>query len=125
MGKATPEIIRQHLLNGAKKVFESSKNNLKQVVYDTPESPNYSRSYHLWNSGRIQQMNKFAVKLSYGGPGTHVNYAQYVELGSSRMPPRPYLRPAIMQNIDFIKSLVKVGDSIEKIARITIRRVPI
>ena len=39
--------------------------------------------------------------------GTNVEYAQFVEGGTSRMKARPYLRPAIVNHVDEYKTLVK------------------
>ena len=42
--------------------------------------------------------------------GSPVNYASYVEFGTSRMAPRPYLTPALEHNIPLLKQ-----DLLEKI----------
>jgi HK97 gp10 family phage protein len=44
--------------------------------------------------------------------GSQVHYAGYVEFGTSRMAPRPYLTPALMQNIPMLRQTL--GDMIEK-----------
>lgn len=37
--------------------------------------------------------------------GTGVEYAGYVELGTSKMGERPYLRPALENNVDMIRKI--------------------
>jgi len=39
--------------------------------------------------------------------GSNVEYAPYVELGTSRMAARPFLRPALHKNLKEIKRLLK------------------
>lgn len=39
--------------------------------------------------------------------GTNVEYAPYVELGTSRMKARPYLKPAATEHSDEYRSIVK------------------
>jgi len=41
--------------------------------------------------------------------GAEADYAAYVELGTSRMAARPYLRPSVDANQDKLKEAVKVG----------------
>lgn len=39
--------------------------------------------------------------------GTNVEYAAYVELGTVRTRPQPYLRPAAVNNVDKYRSILK------------------
>lgn len=69
----------------------NAKQEITKVVYDTPESKSgYVRTGRLRNS------------ISYGVDtdepavyiGSNVEYAPYVELGTSKMRARPFLKPA-------------------------------
>ncbi len=39
--------------------------------------------------------------------GTNIEYGEFIELGTSKMPAQPYLRPALAKNIKVIKRLLK------------------
>jgi HK97 gp10 family phage protein len=41
--------------------------------------------------------------------GTNVDYAAYVEKGTSRMRAQPYLEPAVMNNVSNIKQIAERG----------------
>lgn len=62
----------------------------------------------LRRSGRLQVVpgvGKHFVKLliTFGGPGTGVNYAQHVEFGSAKQRPRFYLLRAVRQHSPLLK----------------------
>lgn len=70
----------------------NAKKEITKAVYDTPESKSgYVRTGRLRNS------------ISYGVDtdepavyiGSNVEYAPYVELGTSKMRARPFLKPAV------------------------------
>jgi len=54
------------------------------------------RTGALRASGRVEKKGKTLRIISFGGPGTGVNYAALVEYGG-RYPPRPFLRPAFYE----------------------------
>ena len=71
------------------------------------------RTGALRRSGRIEVgksgSGEAEVTIAFGGKGTGVDYAPFVEVGrQSRapMPPQPYLRPAIQRNK---KALQNIG----------------
>ena len=81
----------------------NAKKEITRAVYDTPESKTYVRTGRLRNSlTHSVAMNEKAVYI-----GSAVGYAAYVELGTSRMKARPYLRPAVTNYTDEYKNLVK------------------
>lgn len=44
-----------------------------------------------------------------GFVGTNVEYAKYHEKGTSTIPPRPFLRPALVDNRDAVKKILAQG----------------
>jgi HK97 gp10 family phage protein len=81
----------------------NAKREITRAVYDQPESKTYVRTGRLRNSlTHSVEMNEKAVYI-----GSAVEYAAYVELGTSRMRERPYLRPAVANYTDEYKSLIK------------------
>ena len=74
-----------------------------RLVYDTPESPNYKRTRRLRDSITHQTNNVG----KYVDVGSAVYYAPYVELGTRKMKPRPFLRNAVENYKSEYESLVK------------------
>lgn len=82
----------------------NAKQEITKAVYDTPESKSgYVRTGRLRNS------------ISYGVDtdepavyiGSNVEYAPYVELGTSKMRARPYLKPAVENYAGEYKELLE------------------
>lgn len=81
----------------------NAKKEITRAVYDTPESPSYVRTGRLRNSlTHSVAMGEKAVYI-----GSAVEYAAPVELGTSKMRARPYLRPAVANYTDEYKNLIK------------------
>ena len=61
------------------------------------------------DTGRLRNSITNAVALNEQAVyiGTNVEYAAYVELGTSRMKPRPYLKPAATEHSDEYKKLAE------------------
>ena len=74
---------------------KNAKVAITQAVYDTPEG-NYIRTGNLRNSLTYETDDDSMYV------GTNVEYGIYVELGSStaKRGPRPFVKPAIMDNLD-------------------------
>ena len=102
--KALPEQIEQALIAVGITAENNAKREITRAVYDTPESKSgYVRTGRLRNSlTHSVAMNEKAVYI-----GSNVEYAAFVELGTSRMRARPYLRPAVANYTDEYKNLVK------------------
>lgn len=61
------------------------------------------------DTGRLRNSIDYEVKSSENAVyvKTDVNYAGFVELGTSRQKPQPYLRPAVSNHIDEYRAIVK------------------
>lgn len=85
-----------------------AKEEITRKVYDTPPSKYYKRTGNLRNSITYDvKESENAVYI-----GSAVEYAPYVELGTSRnMKPRPFLRPAIEEHkqayMDIMNDVIK------------------
>ena len=68
----------------------------------------------LKKSIRIEKKEKLQVSIVAGGGGVinprtgrEVDYAGYVEFGTSHMSPQPYMQPALEKNRDELLNIVK------------------
>lgn len=59
------------------------------------------------DTGRLRNSISHAVDGKAAVIGTNVEYAPYVELGTSRMSAQPYLRPAVLEHIDEYKQIAE------------------
>ena len=84
------------------KAEANAKKEITNKVYDSPESKSgYKRTGRLRNS----------ITGEYDGNsaqvGTNVEYGPYVELGTSKMKERPFIKPAIANHIDEYKEILQ------------------
>ncbi len=101
----------------------NAKIEIQKSVYDTPPSPSYKRT------GRLRASLTYATKTQHskggseaeagdyapmGTPdedkvyvGTNVEYAAYVEFGTSKMKAKPYLKPAIADHLSEYEEIVR------------------
>lgn len=81
----------------------NAKQEITKAVYDTPESKSgYVRTGRLRNSITYGvDTNEPAVYI-----GSNVEYAPYVELGTSKMRARPFLKPAVENYAEEYKDLL-------------------
>lgn len=82
----------------------NAKQEITKAVYDTPESKSgYVRTGHLLNSITYGvDTNEPAVYI-----GSNVEYAPHVELGTSKMMARPFLKPAVENYGEQYKDLLQ------------------
>lgn len=78
-----------------------AKKEVTKVVYDTPESPSYKRTGNLRNSITHTVVDNTAYV------GTDIEYAPYVELGTVRMRPRPFIKPSVTNYINQYKQIIE------------------
>ena len=76
---------------------------INKLVYDTPPSDSYVRT------GRLKGSISHAVSGEDVYIGTNVEYAPYVELGTYRMAPRPFLRNAVSGYRAEYEQIIKDG----------------
>ena len=75
---------------------------INKAVYDTPETERYKRTGNLRSSITHVSDERSATV------GTNVEYAPYVEFGTSRgMKPRPYIRPAIEEHFQEYEDILR------------------
>ena len=78
---------------------------VNKLVYDTPQSPNYKSTGYLRESiNHVEQDDSALI-------GAGAKYAKYVELGTSKMKPRPFLRNAILNHVGEYQKIINNGFS--------------
>ena len=86
----------------------------------TPDGPSAPGEAPAVDTGRLRASITHRVEMESGEVvgyvGTNVEYAPYLEFGTTRMKPRPFMVPAIERNRDWIKnklaSVVKSPESV-------------
>ena len=70
-------------------------------------------------SGRVKRTNQYQRIIQFGGSGTGVDYATYIEFGTFRTRPQPFLRPALLKHkADMSKKFkVQMGMAFENLAK--------
>jgi HK97 gp10 family phage protein len=77
------------------------------------------RTGALRASGRVKRTNQYLRIIQFGGRGTGVDYATYVEFGTFRQRPKPFLRPAVMKHKKELgkRMRIKVEQGFDKVAK--------
>lgn len=65
----------------------------------------YAKGYCPVDTGRLRNSITHTVQGDSAYIGTNVEYAPYVEMGTSRMKAQPYLKPAVQNHMNEYKSL--------------------
>lgn len=80
----------------------NAKIEVTRAVYDTPESKSGYR-----RTGNLRNGISHAHDDTTAYVGTNVEYAAYVEMGTSKMAARPFIRPAVENYMDEYKALAE------------------
>lgn len=80
-----------------------------RLVYDTPPSPTYVRTGDL----RKSITHKYIPEERAAYIGTAIEYAPYVEFGTSKMEPRPFLENSVFNYSEEYGNILK--DALSKI----------
>ena len=101
---ALDEQIEQALIGMGIAAENYAVEEVDKKVYDTPEPKSgYVRTGRLRNSITHEvHKDEKAVYV-----GASVNYAKYVEFGTSKMKPRPFLKPAIVEHVKDYKDIAE------------------
>ena len=67
----------------------------------------YAKKITPVDTGRLRNSISHAVEKEAAYIGTNVEYAPYVELGTSKMAPRPFLKPAATDHTKEYKKLME------------------
>ena len=61
------------------------------------------------DTGRLRNSITHTADTNAAYIGTNVEYAPYVELGTSKMPPRPFLKPAATEHNEEYKKIMEAA----------------
>lgn len=93
LAKLAPELAKAALLQTAQDIYEVSQ---QLVPVDTGA---------LKQSGGVDVVDSSTVRIGYGND-SDVQYAKYVEYGTSNSPAQPYLTPAFTQAEETFKARI-------------------
>ena len=77
----------------------------KVYISSSPGLPPHKRTGHLFQS--VYNNLEKSGKLITGTIGDNAEYAVFLEYGTSKMPPRPYIRPAVDRNMNLFERAFK------------------
>jgi HK97 gp10 family phage protein len=102
-------ILKKVEKDAEKKVAQETKN-VAALILRTAKSNIHNRSGNLRRSGRLEDetvraggTNFVNIMIVFGGEGTSVNYASFVETGTVYQQPQWYLRRAVLEHESKLK----------------------
>ena len=111
--KALPEQIEQALIaigltaeTYAKEACPVDTGRLRNsITYQTPKHKHRAKAGGVYKEG--DSVSRGTAEKNSVYIGTNVEYAAFVELGTSRKSPRPFLAPAATQHTEEYRQIVK------------------
>lgn len=85
------------------KAEANAKKEITRKVYDVKQTPEQEKRYK--RTGRLRNSITGEYDGNSAQVGTNVEYGPYVELGTSKMKERPFIKPAIAEHIDEYKEI--------------------
>lgn len=98
---------------------DSIKNDISQAVQRALKeigltAETYAKLNAPVDTGRLRSSITHAIDESNAYIGTNVEYAKYVELGTTKQKPQPYLKPAVTEHmLEYQQILEKELSNIE------------
>lgn len=92
-------------------IFKSALSEQKAMALEAIglAAEGYAKEECPVDTGRLRSSISHAKDDDAAYIGTNVEYAPYIELGTSRMKPRPFLRPAAESHANEYKEIVKAA----------------
>ncbi len=104
----TSDIIMQAFSSMGYEVKAQAQDLLDEKIYNTPESPYYIRTGMLRANIEPDQPKKGSNEISIT-VRAKMDYAAYVELGTSKMKPRAFLLPALQMKAEQCQEILKAA----------------
>lgn len=95
------EYLDKAIVNGLTAIGMTAEGHAKRKITDYPAV----------DTGRLRNSITFEVDKKEPAVyiGTNVEYGPYVELGTSKMPPRPFLKPAATEHSEEYKRIMEAA----------------
>lgn len=104
--KAIEGDVKAAILAALEQIGQQAEDNLTtevdNAVYNTPETPRYRRTGTLRGGNHYEVAGSDTLLIK-----NNVEYAGYVEYGTSKMPARPFFKPAIMNYLPQYKEILE------------------
>lgn len=114
-------LLTRGLLNAASVLVETIQSTISQSFPppSEPEQAPHLRTGALRRSVRVEDVQPLKVTVAIGGPGSLVPYAGWLELGTSKMEPRPFVTPTTKDLERLLPDLIteQINRELESIAK--------